>query len=331
MKDTPLEKVLAFNTIINFLPKKEINKLRKLLSMTDDDVERNWGKDIESQFYFILFFRENIEYILPFDEQFPKLSETPSPDVLIVFKDGRKILVEIKGSKSNKKKLSKSRIKRQIDFADKMHMPLYYLFRLDYYWGLFEADYIYKENRNLKFPEDLRKSKFESLFGIKKILFKRGIVISSIHSKTKRPSPKIRHVDGNLVAIKLCYEETVLEIKLSHSSFNLIRFLTCLFSALTEVNSSEIKSEEISKYEKRIFRNYVLKKNIVLDDFYFILTIVYSTVNAKNKLKYDTTSFISYLLQNNSNRTKMLTYRDFIDDPIDYLFESGIPITKMQN
>lgn len=317
-----LEKILAFYNVRPYLSKRDSQSLQKKLHLIDEDLSRYVGKDFEERFYIMLLFRDNIEYILPFDEQIAKIAGIPSPDVLVTLKTGERLLIEMKATTQANKKISVNRIQNQLSFANKIGLPLYYLIALNDLWGLFSAEFMLKENGRIKHEHYLENSKFEEIFRIGFIKVPKGFTIACISSSKVRNKIGLSSPYGTSFKYHVSYKEIAIEIPIVMDHW-LNRFLTAL---IYFCKSKPI----ITKDGKITTETYVFERTMLARDFDVILTLIDFTIDRKNKLFLNAGGFIKFLLEKGFNSNSIYSHQNLVRNSIKSLQSAGIDVELLE-
>ena len=120
--NTSLEKILAYYSIKPFIKDEDWVELGKKFEITEADHKRIVGKALEDYFFVIVQCYSNVESTIVFNEALSKLTDTPSPDGLILFENGEKLLVEVKSTTESTWSYSKNWLQKQ------HHHNLWFLF-----------------------------------------------------------------------------------------------------------------------------------------------------------------------------------------------------------
>ena len=122
-----LNKILAFHQIMPYLSKTEQNRLADTLGMSIENIEtRLKGKNKEDEFILILFLMDICKNITGFDESVSQLLNTPTSDLIVELKDGKKFLLEIKHTDKTRYTISGGNLKRRTDYAKELGLELYF-------------------------------------------------------------------------------------------------------------------------------------------------------------------------------------------------------------
>lgn len=315
---TSLDKILAFSHISKYLKKRDTAYVKGKLCLTDIDLKRIDGKDIEEQFLLTSFFREHIKAIIPFAEELPKLTKTATPDVLILFKNGKKILIEIKLTSNPIKRISISRINKQIEFAKMLGAPLYYLICFENRWNLFTSKFMVARNGKVNVKKDIRYSKFDQIFLVNCVAVKQGIEIEIVRHR------RMRHKAGNkdpklgvIKSITLKYLDHIYNVDITRSG-DVPMFISCIVAFIDKriINSvSEMETKEVYKFDD----------HLIIYDYMILLYIVYNTLNRSNNLRATASSYLTNLIEKGFEKENRISLETFIMRPITILNNNGIP------
>src|SRR5690242_19164027 len=172
-----LEKILAYYNTKPFLKDEDWVELGKKFYITEADLKRVVGKTLEDYFFVMVQCYSNVESTVVFNEALSKLTDTPSPDGLILFKNHEKLLVEVKSTTESSWSYSKNRLQKQKGFAEKMGIDLRFAIFLNGYWGVYDYDFIESKKFKIEHPQDLRFSLFDSLFDPLLVKIPKGLKI----------------------------------------------------------------------------------------------------------------------------------------------------------
>ena len=75
--------------------------------------------------------------IVGFEEGVAKLTDTVATDLLIELNTGKRIVVEIKSTKSAKYSISQKQFEEKIKFANSLNAELYFAIKMSGYWTLY--------------------------------------------------------------------------------------------------------------------------------------------------------------------------------------------------
>jgi Holliday junction resolvase len=314
-----LDKILAFYNIAKYIGRRDVNDLKKKLQLNDIDLQRYTGKNIEEMFYVILLLCDNIDCIIPFNEQVSKIISVPTPDVLIILKDGRRFLIEIKSTKEKGKKVSSSRIKNQLELAKKMDCTLMYLFHIDGVWGLFDANLLIEQDRKITVADFPKYSQFESLFNISFIVIPEGLQIICVSSKKKRNTIGVATHHGSIDKLYISQLGGITyEVPMTKQFRIAYRFILGLLFHYKE-------KVTITKDGLDTMQKYLFGKEVIIQDFDFVLTLIKNTKNLKTKNYYSYNEFITFLMEKNI-KTDQFNLKDLVTVPINLLQKHDIQV-----
>lgn len=180
-----LEEIMAYYNLLPFMKNEDWVEIGKKLEISQDDLKRVLGKTLEDYFFVMVRCYTNVEAAIVFNEALSKLTDTPSPDGLILFKDGKKLLVEVKSTTETVWKCSKGRPLNQKELAGKLGIDLCFAIFLNGYWGIYDYEFIESRNFKIEHPTDLKFSKFDSLFNPEIIQIPKGLKIIRHYSFKK--------------------------------------------------------------------------------------------------------------------------------------------------
>lgn len=287
---TSLEKILAYQNLKPFLDNGDWTSLGQKLKLSEEDLKRTWGKNIEDSFFLIVQLYDQVDNIVVFNEGIAKLTDTPSADGLIILKNGDKLLVEVKASRDSEWKISKGRLDRQVELANKIGIKLYYAVYLSGYWGLFTAEFVESKGYKIEFPTDWRNSVFESLFDSHLIRIPKGLQIIKYFSPDEAKSSlsyKEEPGYGYLFKYQIHYEKIRITLD---KEIQLILF-SAIDGAIIEGSiKTGPKIQNIAPRTKIVIHECM--EDLITNDFNLVMEPIHRTINSTTNDYYDSSSFI---------------------------------------
>lgn len=284
-----LEKILAYQNLKAFLEKKDWLELGQKLDMDDVSLRRTWGKNVEDSFFLIAQTYDTVDNIIAFSEGLSKLTGTPSADGIIILKNGDRLLVEVKASKDSVWKISKGRLDRQKELANKIGIDLFFAVSLKGYWGLFPADYIQSNDYKIEFPRDLKFSLFDSIFNSQLIRIPKGLKIIKYYSpneKAKALVPIEEPTYGYLYKYQLRYNNILVDL------VNEIQLV-----AITAIEASIYHKYTLDKLSDDVHKvTHECEEDIVTYDFNLVMEPIHRTMSSTTNDYFDSSSFLIHTL-----------------------------------
>jgi len=319
-----IERLKAFHHIESFLDEETNLLLKKKLNLENSNLENRLpGLKVEDEFALILHFFNNCKHIISIDETTSILTdESYQSDFIIHFKDGKKIMVEVKSSKDNKFKISQKNLEKRRTFADDLGYELYFALRLKGYWMLFHNDYLIENNYKIETQKDMNNSTFLTMFDAVIYIIPKDVKVESKYSleQSKSRGLGIRHGEyGELISIKLFYQDTLIFEVSAENKEHLPECL--LFELWYDMLLDNIVFEKLDELTVKSI-NKTTDELMTLDFKYFLSSINHM-FNVYDK-RHESSSFLKLLASNvdvslNKERLEILFSR---------LIELGIPITS---
>lgn len=315
-----LEKILAYVALKPFLSKADWKELGAKLGINEENLRRAWGKDVEDRFFLMALTCEVVEHIVVFHEGFAKLSQTPSPDGLLILRDGRRILVEVKASSESKWSITKGRLERQKNFAQKMGAELYYAINLRGYWGFFSAEYVEGNGCKIEYPGDLKHCAYNEVFKSQMIKIPKGLKIVKYYSPDEEANALVPH---NIPGFGFLYKY---ELMYGDKVWNLSAEDHLLFIAAIESKFyDEPVVEKISDKIQRVVQTCT--DDLVCFEYDLVLEPIYLTISSVNEGFYDSSTFITNALDKlqNGGKIQLLAFKKAAFSFLGTLREQGLP------
>ncbi|MCF7859792.1 MAG: hypothetical protein K9N07_10805 [Candidatus Cloacimonetes bacterium] len=316
-----IEKIIAYNNVKCYLNENQRKELLQSLNINKSNLKtRLRGLIAESEFYIIMHLLNSCKHILSFDESTSVLTNSYSPDCLLVLNDNSKIFVEIKSKDKREYKISRGNLRKKIDFADCFGIKLYFAVKFKHHWGLFNSDFVVSRKGNLRFPEDYRDSVFEEVFNSRSIIFPKGIKVKKYYSKNKDALIGIQHQQyGNLYKYEFFFNDILIFSIDKRNEVDTIKsvVLELLHDAMNQQNSKLIsnKNDEFILIQR-------LMSNIVCWDFQFLFTHLNHIKNDLG-LRYDATSFYKNIVE---ERGRSYFTLELLFTVLNQLIDAGVPI-----
>lgn len=284
-----LEKILAYKAIKPFLSSDDWDQLGEKLNIDKESLRRTWGKTAEDSFFLIAYSYENVESIIVFNEAISKLTDTPSSDGLILFKDGSKFLIEVKASEKAGWSISKGRVNDQKLLAKKIGLNLLFAIYHNGYWGLYDLDYIERNNYKIAHTNDLEFSLFNSTFQPLVIKIPKGLKIVKHYSYSKKNESFMMGPEsgyGYMHRYFIRFDQIQFEL---NDALQLMAFTAIEAAMINNVTKKKLLDDlhEIT---------HECKDDIGIYDFNFILDAIRVTMSDTNNAYFDSSSFISQAL-----------------------------------
>lgn len=299
MEQTPMEKIKAFHSIKSFLNEEQRELVADMLQLNDTDLKKRiWGKDNELDFILKIYLLENCKSIYAFEEGISKLTESDSCDLLIELKTGKKIIVEIKSTEDIKYKMSQKVFDSKLDFANMMGAELFFAFKLNDYWVLYDYEYVEENDRKITLEKGYLKSKMDSIFGDKTFIYPPGLKIESIYSKKVDNHLGVLNDEyGNLIKYTIKYKDK--KIISINSKKNDRYYQIFLYSYIENVAHGMKKNIKKIDDGKIMIVNEI--KDTVMLKLSNFLTYPINCIRDRDGVKYDTNKYIRELIDNKNN------------------------------
>lgn len=315
-----IEVIKSFHAVKSYLSVTEQDELAIKLGLTEEDKGRRLqGFEVELEFYLILYALNACKHMVGLDGAAAQLTDTASPDGYLEFKNGLRILVEIKNEETGKFKMSNGRLRRQIQFAESLNIPLYYAIRFkNTYWTLFPSALLEYNNGKLLLERDYKLSVFERVAGSKYFIFPKGIALVSTFSKKENKGESVfRGNFGEMVSYEIYYQNNLI-FKLDRKAVNSSIFLEALHGAIRHQNSEVVETNgDITVVTEE------LMNDTVLTDYSFSMTPIEHTIANLGNF-YDVTAFYKECI-NDKNILLQETRRN-IYEIIKLLQTKNVPI-----
>lgn len=283
---TSLEKILAYYNTRPFLKDEDWVELGKKFEIGQNDLKRVTGKTLEDYFFVMVRCYERVESTIVFSEALSKLTDTPSPDGLILFKDGKKVLVEVKSTAEPTWTYSRNRIQRQKEFADKLGMDLLFAIFINGYWGVYNFDFLKSRNFKIEIKRDLRFSLFDSLFDPKLVKIPKGLKIIKRYSSKETAESPTGVFDpgyGHQINYKIVFGNIWQQFDAPMPAM-----------AFTAVEASILLPYEVEQINDEVKEvTHECKSDCFLYDYRFVLDPIQITTSDTNKKSFNTSSFIA--------------------------------------
>lgn len=320
-QQSSLEKILSYKGLKPFLLKEEWLELGRQFNIDSEEVkQRMRGKIIEDAFLLIAYSYEGVDAILAFNEAISKLSGTPSPDGLIIFKNGSKYLFEVKAKTQNEWQISKARLESQKNLANKLGIELIFVLNLAGYWGIYSIEYIEGNNYKIEHPKDLKHSIFDRLFEPLIVKVPKGLQIVKEFSKVNNPECSFNGFateHGYLTDYCLIYEGRFARCTLG----NHVTALTSIELRLNSMGSEKIETGELIKV------THECKSDLLIYDYNFTLDPIHITQSDTTKDYFDISSFISHALDSHKEgKLNLAAAKNYSIDLINDLESLSIPL-----
>jgi len=322
---TSLEKILAYHNLKAFLDKEDWAALGTKLGIDSENMRRTWGKNVEDTFFLIVLTYQMVDHVIPFNEGFAKLSDTPSPDGIIILSDGSKLLVEVKATADQKWKISKARFEKQKSLAAKLCIDLYFATYIKNHWGLFTTAFVEANNYRINFPGDLKHSVFESIFNAFVIKIPKGLKITKHYSPHQQTNAL---VEFNEPGHGYLYKY---EIQYKNVSIKLYKELTLIgVTAIENAIFSNITLERIDESITKV--THECPEDIVINDFDLVLAPINTTKSSVTNDYFDSSSFVIHTLDKlkSIGTLELVGLKEEILKFLANLKKDGIPIEVMK-
>jgi hypothetical protein len=284
----PLETILAYYNIKPFLKHEDWVELGKKLQVDKKEVEaRISGKILEDSFFLIARCSHEVEALISFSEVLSKITDTPSPDGLIVFKNGEKILVEVKSTKDDEWKISRNRVENQKLLADKMQIKLVYAVYVGNFWGVYTPEFLASNNYKVRHLRDIKSSIFDPLFDPLLIKIPKGLTIMKQFSHERdavSPVEAYSKEYGHVTRYWIRYGNLVRELTTSDSA----RAFTAIELAISET----LRIHKLSNTNTVMISECLM--DCYLNDCRLSIDHIQITVSSKNEERYNVSSFLTY-------------------------------------
>ncbi|HMJ70356.1 MAG TPA: hypothetical protein VK508_15735 [Cyclobacteriaceae bacterium] len=286
-----LEKILAYKQTQPFLTSEDWLQLGVKMGVTQEDVDRAWGKTAEDSFYLTALMYDKVHSIILLEESISQLSKLPTADCILVLKTGEKFFIEIKTTKEATWSISSGRLSRQHELAQILGMTLCYAVLLNGYWGVFTVDQI-RANNKLVFPESLNHSIFNQIFDPWLIKIPAGLTINRHYSRAEEyhglglPDPNL----GSCIKFVVRYGDSSYQITNSADVMAIALVDTVLLDQ--SLNRLDDTYSVVTQEAKTMLYVY---------DYNMLLGAVHSTVNSTNGKHFDSSTFISAALDRMSS------------------------------
>lgn len=246
MSENNLERILAFHELVlgkNDDYKKE--KAREFNIDFDEYKRRIKGKEKELEFLVIMRSLKSILHLVAYDEGLSKVTKEFTSDYEITFRDGYKMLLEIKSThESSKRIISGGNFENRLSFAKRNNLPLRFAICLNGYWGVFTSDYLKSKNFTLDSYDTMnevgkKKSWLQSEFGTCSYVFPDKVEIISIYEKDTHNGLGIFYDEyGELIEYKILQSGKEI-FKCDTNNRNLLFVLMCIEALQDELSRTK--------------------------------------------------------------------------------------------
>lgn len=317
-----IERLKAFHHVESFLDDETRLLLIKKLNLENSNLEnRLSGLKVEDEFALILHFFNKCKHIISLDETTSKLTESSSQsDFIIHFKDGKKMMVEVKSKRDNKYKISPNDFERRKTFADDLGYELYFALRLNNYWMLFHNDYLSENNYKIELYKNMNSSIFLTKLDATIYVIPKDVKVESIYSLEQNGGLGIRQGEyGELISVKLFYQNVLLFEVSEENKEHLAECL--LFELWYDMQLKNVIFEKLDDVTTKSINE--IKDELMTLDFKYFLSSISHTLNICDR-RHESSSFLKLLASNidislNKERLEILFNR---------LIRLGIPITS---
>lgn len=327
--------IASYAKLADHLDSAQKTELDNLLKITDEDRKRCFGLENENEFIIMIYLLGWVKEFVSIDESTSPLTKTTTSDVLVETINGRKLSIEIKSTKEDIFKFSRSQINKKSEFAKSKGYEPYLAIKLKGQWMLFSNKYFLDKNCKITIEDDYLNSELDSLFGERLLSFPKGLEILSIYSKTKKGLGIHHNEYGETESIRI----KVFGEKIKHiaSSSNEWRLLSTVLENVHDAMS--IQKQEIIKLDK----DRTLIKEAFTQDFSmlklscFLMSPIKHMINPDTNMVYDLPKYKELIKRApmlKLDRQTVLTYLTWLDEnnyPI-YMFldNKGYRIKDLQ-
>jgi len=289
-----IEKLKNFHEISSYLKNNSQQELKKELGIDMADNVRLSGLRAEDEFLLILLFLECCNNIVKIDQGISQLVNPKSipPDFLCTFNYGLKnAFIEVKKTKKDFWKISKTDFQKRNNFAQSYNIPLYFAVRIRSFWGLFSSKYL--EEQGLKIQnKDYKNNLFDKYTDNFAVIFPCGIETKSIYSKLKEGIGGGKNQYGNLIYWEIKYKDKSVVINKEKTNKLIWNFVMWPIEDYLLLDSSNITQ----RGNYTIIENK-LKNNLIVNSYLFFLSIIRHTAREKN-CRFNASSFLKQLKEN---------------------------------
>ena len=312
---TSLEKILAYYNIKPFMKDDDWVELGRKIKINQTDLRRIGGKTLEDYFFVMVQCYDNVEGTIVFNEALSKLTDTPSPDGLILFKNGNSFLIEVKSTTEPTWSYSKNRLQKQKEFANKIGLDLFFAIFLNGYWGVYDYDFIESKKFKIEHPQDIRSSLFDSLFDPQLVKIPKGLKIIKHYS-----------TNANAVSPTGTYDpgyghQTKFAISYGNLYREFLRPEPALAFAAVDASIYNFTVNRINDEVQEVIQECLT--DICIYDYRFVLEPIQMSMNEVNKKNFNVSSFIAYSLS--IGKVYFIQAKENGISFIEYLKQIGFP------
>ncbi len=320
-----IERLKAFHQVESFLDDETRTLLVKKLDLENSNLDNRLpGLRIEDEFALILYFLDECKHIISLDETTSVLThESYQSDYIIHFKNGKKIMVEVKSTEKEKYKISKSNLDKRLSFAKDMGLELYFALKIKGHWSLFDSSYLVKHNYSINYESDLINSILCKVLNSQIFLIPQGLKIESIYSKNTSNGLMVRHLEyGELISYKIYFnEKLIIEVLPETKNYWHTIYTIELWHDFLSAN---LTVKILNKSETLIIEKTT--ENFINYDFQYFISTINHTIN-NGETRYNSTSFLKYIA---TNKDIALT-KEMLLMTLDELITLGLPIIKLDS
>lgn len=213
--ETPFKKILDFHEQTLGQSNHEKKLIAQKQSIDFNEYERRIiGKEKELEFFIIMKAVSSFKTVEPIDENLSQISGEKTPDYEVEFKDGYKMMIEVKHTNQNEYKISGGNLQKRIDYATKNNLPLRFAISIQGFWGLFTSDFIKSKAGKinlLDFWIKGRNSWFDRELETCAYMFRRPLKIISVYSNNTTDGLGVYYKSyGELISYELYYAERLI-------------------------------------------------------------------------------------------------------------------------
>ncbi len=323
---TPIEKIKAYHSTKGYLSKSNQLLLQTMMGITEEDLKRLSGLDIETEFILTLYMLDICNEIIGFEEGIARLTKVACPDLYIELKDGKKLFIEIKENNIN---LTKTGLEKMNNFAKKFQAEFYVAVKQNGLWALYDYEYLHNRNpKKINWNDDYKNSLFNELFENITYFLPNNLLFECIYDKDLNLETASHYANcGCLEKLIIKYNDNVILETQNRDEAEFICFN--LEAIITESSKLLHQEKNISESNKTIVQDKIYLKNydgIYINLYNFLLEPVVHTLKS-NKEKYDFTSFLQNQYARKDNIAKM---RKNIISCLSLLQKVGYPIIKVK-
>lgn len=138
-----LKKILAFHELVLGKTEEDKRKIAQYLDVDYDEYRRRIvGKEKEAEFLVILRALKTLKHVKAYDEEISRITGEFTSDYEVELTDGYRMLIEVKHTDNEMFEISNGNLRKRIEYAQSIDLPLRFAISIKGYWGLFTSQFL---------------------------------------------------------------------------------------------------------------------------------------------------------------------------------------------